>query len=98
VLSTRPPIDPVRPSCFVVWIASKKINKMAERMKIPAMPWVAHGKCWAIQVLGARAGKAAGTFCGTAPFGKRVAAADGNALDAAATSKSGFNEVFSSYL
>jgi hypothetical protein len=47
--------------------------------------------------LGARAGNAAGAFCGRAAFGISVAAADGKALDAAATSKSGFNEVFSSY-
>src|SRR5579863_8775717 len=90
--STRPPIDPVRPSCFVVWIASRKIRSSAARTKMPAMPCVNHGMCAENQVVGAACGTTGGTaLTGGEPGGKAEDAADGTTFVAAVpTNRSGF--------
>jgi membrane-associated phospholipid phosphatase len=60
-------------------------------MKIPAIPCVSQGKCCENQVVGmgcgGSGGKLAGTFGGTAPRGKAVAAAGGTTLVAVAAAK-----------
>ena len=91
--STRPPIEPVRPSCLVVCTASKKTSTIAAMTKMPAMPWVSHG-----HVLRRRTSSLDDrhdgrpereAFGGMAPLGQADASAVGMALAVAAASRSG---------
>src|SRR5690349_18245853 len=93
--STRPPIEPVSPSCFVVCRASKTMSKTAQITKRPASPCVSHG-AWIWNHVcgigpGGGTGRLDGTACGMAPLGMAGATAVGmTVVFAAAASNRGF--------